>query len=341
MKHWGVVSLVLGLWVVARPAAADVTTRLIYVRTPHSASCPDQPALEKAVTARLGRDPFSIWGENTIIATVFASGGALRAKAELVDAQGLLRGSREVYGRSSECDELILALALAISITLDPMSLPPPLPAKSESQPVPEPEAAAAESAPKTVDSPAPLVVAGTDERGLVRGPADATALPIAYRAHGALFGGFAVLPSAVPGARFGLTLAKQGWLAGIEGSLLLPVSETQADGGEAVLSLWLANFYPCLSVARGFFACALGSFGQLAGEGRGIVNSNQETRWYAALGARVWAEFPLGRNWAAVAQGDLLGTLTRPAFQLNHAEVWKPPPLSGAVGLGLAVRFL
>src|SRR5690349_18574327 len=101
------------------PSFARVPTRLVYARTPEASDCPDEPALAAAVAARLGYEPFSPWGDQTILATVMRRGGALVGRAELIDHDGIAQGSREV--QNPQCNELILALALAISITLDPL----------------------------------------------------------------------------------------------------------------------------------------------------------------------------------------------------------------------------
>ncbi len=320
-------------WLLApAPAEADVPTRLVYVRTPEAAACPDQEALQKAVEARLGHDPFSIWGENTIIATVSARGNALKARAELVDGAGVLRGSRDVVGRASDCDELILALALAISITLDPMQVPVPAPAAPEpeeppSDPEPAPAPEQVEPAPVQPRRPVPVAVR-RDESSVWRG-------------YASLFGSIGALPRPSPGARVGLSIQRRGLRAGVEAGGLLPAPEEQRGDDRVVISLWLGNIYGCAALTARFLGCVLGSYGVFRGRGEGVSAPRTEVVSRAALGTRLAYELPLGARWSLSAHADLLGTLVRPTFTLNGESAWRPPPVSSELGLSLSLRFL
>ena len=330
----------------AVPAAADVPTRLVYVRTPEAAACPDQAALQKAVEARLGHDPFSIWGENTIIATVSAGGGALRARAELVDGAGVLRGSRDVVGRASDCDELILALALAISITLDPMQLPAPADAKlnqvpsvefePEAKPVPEPEPEPeAGSEPERAEQVATRPPIGEDPGPPRRGP------PATWRGYTSLFGSVGALPSPAPGARVGFNFQRGGFRAGVEFGLSAPVPEDHGEGDRVVISLFGGNLYSCLAMSGRIFWCVLGSYGMFRGRGEGVSAPRTEMLPYAAVGTRLAYDLPLGSRWSLAAHTDVLAVLTRPTFTLNGESAWRPPPISAELGLSLSLRFL
>jgi hypothetical protein len=316
----------------AVPASADVPTRLVYVRTPEAAACPDQAVLQKAVESRLGHDPFSIWGENTIIATVSAGGGTLRARAELVDGAGVLRGSRDVVGGASDCHELILALSLAISITLDPMQLAVPSAAALE------PEEAARDSEP----APAPEQVEPAPVRP--RRPVPAAmrrAEPSVWRGYASLFGSIGALPRPSPGARVGLSFQRRGLRAGVEAGGLLPAPEEQREDDRVVISLWEGNIYGCAALSARFLGCVLGSYGVLRGRGEGVSSPRTEMVSRAALGTRVAYELPLGARWSLSAHADLLGTLVRPMFTLNGESAWRPPPVSSELGLSLSLRLL
>jgi len=95
--------LLLACLLVPRLSWGQVPTRLVYVRSPAASDCPEQSALEAAVATRLGYDPFSPWGDQTIIATISRSMGSLVARAELVDHGGIEQGSRQVQTGLSDC----------------------------------------------------------------------------------------------------------------------------------------------------------------------------------------------------------------------------------------------
>jgi hypothetical protein len=73
-------------------AFAGVPTRLVYARAPSARECPDEPALASAVAARLGYDPFSPWGDQTILATISRVNGGLIGHAQLIDHDGIAQG---------------------------------------------------------------------------------------------------------------------------------------------------------------------------------------------------------------------------------------------------------
>ena len=81
---------------------ARVPTRLVYARAQSAKDCPDEPALVDAVAARLAYDPFSPWGDQTILATVSRVGSTVLGRAELIDHDGIAQGSREVKVRNGD-----------------------------------------------------------------------------------------------------------------------------------------------------------------------------------------------------------------------------------------------
>src|SRR6185369_2515507 len=58
----------VGVSVVPSLCSARVPTRLVYSRTQSASDCPDEAALAAAVATRLGYEPFSPWGDQTIVA---------------------------------------------------------------------------------------------------------------------------------------------------------------------------------------------------------------------------------------------------------------------------------
>ena len=116
----------------AQAALATPSARLVYTRSEDAASCPDEAALRKAVETRFGYDPFFAWARQTVVAQISREGARYVARVQLVDEQGLARGTRELRSDEDDCAEVFDAAALAISIALDASATPtapdPPTP---------------------------------------------------------------------------------------------------------------------------------------------------------------------------------------------------------------------
>jgi len=314
---------------------ARVPTRLVYARTPAASDCPDEPSLAAAVAARLGYDPFSPWGDQTILATVTRSGDALVAHAELIDHDGITQGSREV--RNSECKELILALALAISITLDPLRTEPSVEdPPSEAPPVPS-------SDPPSPPLPAPAIApppASTRAEPRSIRSAQRAKQPTTWYVTAAAIGALEAAPHFAFGGRLALTARRGRWALGLEGWSILPSVQSAPNGGEVRVKLVSATVAPCLRLVGQLSVCALGSLGSLGAEGRGIDAPRSEHVLHAGAGGRGSFVVPLGPSLELVANADLLATVNRPHFQLDGAEVWRPGPLVALLGIGASARF-
>jgi hypothetical protein len=321
---------------IAGPAQGGVSARLIYSRSRPAAACPDQQALERAVAARLGYNPFVGWAEQTIVAEVTSSGDALRARAQLVGKDGVVQGSRELTGSIAQCEDLIASLALAISITLDPMSLT----SGASASTAPEP--------PGTTPLPPVAVVGEPNARATVDSPASSASRPRNDSPSPALSGaaelgpfvGFGFLPNAAPGIRGGARLASGRLSLGLDVAWLLASTEAATDGGSVQASLLLASVFPCVDIGP-IATCALASIGRLHGTGQGVDLPREESRLYAALGLRAIGAMALGSGWALVVHGDAEKALTFPMFQLNGRDVWRPSSFVASTGIALSLRFL
>ncbi len=319
------------------PSVARVPTRLVYARTPAASDCPDESALAAAVAARLGYEPFSPWGDQTILATVTRNGGALVGHAQLIDHDGIAQGSREV--RNPECSELILALALAISITLDPLHAATSTPAEPEPPAAPPPAAddvaTPADAAPPVATPPA---VARQD-----RAPAGKVGTAgerVTWHVGAAAIGALEAAPHLAFGGRLALAARRGRWALGVEGWSTLPSAQAGADGGEVQVSLVSAALTPCFRLVGGFSLCALGSLGAMHAEGRGVDAPRTDNVLHATAGGRALLALPLGSTFELSANLDLAATLNRPRFQLDSAEVWRPAPLLALLGIGAGARF-
>jgi hypothetical protein len=329
---WLSASLVgAGLLLIRAPSHARVPTRLVYSRTQSARDCPDEAALAAAVAARLGYEPFSPWGDQTILATITRNGGVLSGRAELIDHDGIAQGSREVRLSKPECDELILALALAISITLDPLHLEAPVPSPAE---IPAPPPAVPENGEplaETAAAPSPPVT-------LDRAPVPARERRA--QPQSAAMGALNVGPQFVMGGRLGVMAKRGRWALGVEAWSTFPSARATAEDGEVRVRLLSAALTPCLRLVGGFSLCALGSVGSMRAEGRGVEAPRVENVLHAAVGGRGLFVWPLGNSFELLANADLAATLHRPRFQLDDAEIWRPGPALALVGIGAAARF-
>lgn len=318
------------------PSFARVPTRLVYSRTPAASDCPDEAALAAAVAARLGYEPFSPWGDQTILATVTRSGSMVVGRAELIDHDGIAQGSREV--KNPECSELLLALALAISITLDPLHVEP----TAENKPVLSPEPPAthepeAPSEPVPDDAPAPAIVPAEPPSKRV---AEAVHKPMTWHASAAAMGALEAAPRLAFGGKLGVAARLGRWSLGVEAWSTLPATQAGALGGEVRVRLLSGALTPCLRVVNGLSVCALGSLGSMRAEGRGVDAPRTETVLHATAGGRAQFVWPLGSRFELLANADLAATLNRPRFQLDQAEVWRPGPVLALLGIGASARF-
>jgi hypothetical protein len=122
-----------------------------------------------------------------------------------------------------------------------------------------------------------------------------------------------------------------------VEASGTFPAARTVDIAGASVTvsaSLLSLAFAPCVhrSVVA---ACAIGLVGALEG-----TASSRDTTAYAAAGARVEAEIPLGGAWLLRPHLGGLATITRTSLQVSGQTAWETPPLSGTLGLAILTYF-
>jgi hypothetical protein len=325
-----------GALLTAAPSFARVPTRLVYSRTPAASDCPDEATLAAAVAARLGYEPFSPWGDQTILATVTRSGGIVVGRAELIDHDGIAQGSREV--KNPECSELLLALALAISITLDPLHVEP----VAEIKPVFPPEAAAPPQEPQAPTEPRPQLA----EAPVARAERPSTRVvetlrePVTWHVAAAAIGALEAAPQLALGGRLAVAARLGRWSLGVEAWSTLPTTQANVLGGEVRVRLLSAALTPCFRLVGGLSFCALGSLGSMRAEGRGVETPRTENVLYATAGGRALFALPVGERFELLANADLAATLNRPRFQLDQAEVWRPGPVVALLGIGASARF-
>jgi hypothetical protein len=211
-------------------------------------------------------------------------------------------------------------MALAICIAVDPFVLSRPPPSAC-------PACAACPACPTC---PPPIAPA----------PAPPPRTPIRFRVGAGLQVGLGATPSLGSlGVTVQAQLRRRVFGFGLEGRVDPRLGSAGGTVGGVGATLLMGMVVPCAHW-RWLGFCALGGVGALQGTGVGVSAPRQATTFYAAVGARLAAEIPLGRVLALELHLDGLATLTRTRLELDGGEVWVTPPLSGALGATLQVRF-
>jgi hypothetical protein len=322
-------------------AQAGASAHLVYVRGPGAESCPGEEAVRKAVSTRLGYDPFFAWAHDTLFVEITGSGDAYRASVKLVGDDNRLRGARDLAVKSESCGAVIGALGLTISLTIDPSSLvapPSPEPAasaqKAESpvEPAPSPPAAAV---------PAPAVEATTTpahDRAFTEPPvADRIR---AYVGLGVL-GSLGAEPSASAGASLFIGGSWRSLSLDLEARGDLPTTAaSDAPPSRVQASLLAGSMVPCFHLAPAF-GCAVVEVGRVDATSVGTSTPKDAAGLWMGAGGRAGIELNLGRDWLLRGYGELLGTVVRDTLLIGGAPAYAFPPVSGDLGIALAWRFL
>lgn len=321
------------LWVavlIALPAHATPSMRLTYERGEDAERCPDETALRKGVEQRLGYDPFFPWADRTIVARIHGDKGKLLGTVELVDAQGIVRGSRELSAPTEQCGELISGMSLAISIAIDPASVDRVRAASATTSPseddsVAEWSAARAEEAPpKPVDKP---TVRRTPR------PRPAPATPLQFEVGGGADVGVEVAPAVALGPVIEAAIRRRSWSLGVEGRFLFGIGTT-LRGVDVSSSVLEAAVRGCLSFQIPF-VCAVASVGRLA-----VSGQRSDETLVARVGPRIGAEIALSRELALAVHADLAVNLGTQVVRVGAEDTWTSSRVAGLGGISLRGRF-
>jgi hypothetical protein len=322
----------------ASTASAAPQARLVYGRGAGASACADEDALRRAVAARVKYDPFFPWAPRTVVVSITERDARLVARVELFDDRGQTEGTRELASSSSDCATLFDTLALTISIAIDPRVLTGPVTAPPAPAPMQE--------APAGVDHPAPRddarVAADHDpEEAPPADPASASAprdWPD-FRLSAGARGVLGTQPSPTGGLAIGGALVFRRASIGVELGADWPTSADAPGGGRARAWVGSASLLPCahLSLLRG---CAVATAGRLEASGVGVAAAETRAAVYLALGARLAFEVPVAPRLALFAHADLMASMSRPTLRVGADDVWRAPPLSSALGIGVAAFF-
>jgi hypothetical protein len=202
---------------------ATPSSRLTYERGIGAELCPDESTLRRAVEQRLGYDPFFPWADRTMVARIRADATGLHGTVELLDAAGLVQGSRELSAPAPECAELVAGMALAISIAIDPTSVDRTRSPGERPEPTDDTATDWASARTEEAKSERALLPAARD---VPRPPArrETTATPFVPELDAGVAGAIGLVPGRALGPIVGAALRKGAWSFGLEGRYLFSV---------------------------------------------------------------------------------------------------------------------
>lgn len=334
-------------------ALVVATTWTLSVETAADAqTCPDQQRLRRAISERLGRDPFVEPGLGDELANPFApardskqlvvrfSRGASQHEAQVVllDASSKETGRRDLQSSASDCAELAQAVVLACAIVIDPLTLtrpaavdagvPLPTPTEPPNAPRPPP-VVPVPVVPQPQPTPAPVIVTPRP------------AAPPASPNHTILIGATAglstgLVPEAVMqldaqatwSTRWSLVSARLGsTFGGGLGVSTGTVHALVAGGGIAGCGKWTVVGL-CLDTMLGVAHAWAWN----------LPNARAEGRFFSAIGLGPVLDLPLGDLFQL--RVNLTGWL-RPitVLRAGNSTVWQSSPFALTATVGLHVR--
>jgi hypothetical protein len=224
----------------AAPARAEppAVFELSVTRAEGAGSCPSGNELERRVSARLGRVPFTSRAEQAIEATLSRRDDTWRAEIRLRDADGIIRGERQIDANGQDCEALAEAATLAIALTIDPDApLTAPARASGVAESLTPPAAPATTAAEDCSATPCPVPPPCPEPR--CAPPVAPPTIAAALRA--ALSGGL------IPGPAPGVALSTEAGLERIRGTLgVLFLPETDASDPRFAFGLTTAALGAC-----------------------------------------------------------------------------------------------
>jgi hypothetical protein len=315
----------LAAGVFPRLARAEEQARLVYVRSEGAEACPDEVALRLRVVARLSYDPFSPRASRVVVARIDAAPKSLHGSVELVDAQGMSSGKRELSSTRENCDELARAMALSISLAIDP---------EREQAPRREPPAEpAVPPGPPSAPPPAPLRQDSPQSFPAPRASSFFGAV--------ALVGVAGALPAPALGGLGSLGFRSRYFSAALEGRALWSLERELSPRGHVRGSLVGPGLSACGQLSH-FGGCLVAVAAVQALESSGVSAGQARSAAFVGLGPRLtFRSSAPPQSLAFTASLEGLWSLTRNSAQFSGAEIWKTPALSGAAMIGIDLPFL
>jgi hypothetical protein len=293
--------LVFVLAVGGSAAAAPRPTALSWIRETGAESCPDPEQVRRAVASRLGSEPFDDQADTRITAHLSPGERGLVGTLEVTGRDGTPLGRRELSSPTGDCAELSAAMELAIAIAIDPQYL-------RRRPETAAPAVAIAAPGPHFVGAVGALLAAGLS-------------------------------PSVIaPGAAVHLSLEWPRFSLGIDGRADFAPS-VEFAGGRVSTSVLLGSASPCVRLWR-VDACAVISVGALQVTSDLGGPQRRQSGPLVLAGGRAQLPIELTESLSLRPFFDVQAVLTRTSFLSGSTAVWVTPPVVGALGLALGVRF-
>lgn len=312
--------------------------RFTYARGRGAERCPSPEAVRDAVSARLGYVPFDEHARARIDLRIDRAARGVRALVSWLDADEHTLGERELHGSLDRCDQLVEDASLTISIAIDA------LPREAPSAPAAAPN----ESVSTTTTSVVNVELVTTSAPTPVGRPPPMA--PTAPRGELWAVGGGALSLGTQPSPGLGATLelgARWRSIAlGVEGRFDAPTAVTsQSGGGTTSTSRQSLTALPCAivrldSTTLRLGVCASASIGWLSGRGQNVTSPREDSTWLASAGARVFLGFALASHLELRLRAELHAAVRRAVVHLDGAVAWEESPITGSLGIGVAVRF-
>jgi hypothetical protein len=323
---------------ISATALAAPISRLTYAKGSGADSCPGPMQLRLAVIARLGYDPFSVTANQTVIANIVRDGETLRAKIDLVNAEGSSQGVRQLTSPLDRCSELIRAMALSISIALDPeaalghQEAPPTAAGASDDTPK------ALRHGPELSGEQAPTHEAVPEKSHMGRAIRYFTGLGV----H-ATFG-------QAPGIGYGSDLFIGGRIWRFSLAFEGRIDALQTDqvnqppiNGEVGAMFLLASVVPCLHWGP-VAACGVASTGVIRARSNRVSHPATDSAQYSVVGARLGLDLPVSGAWSLMLHADGQVPIPKQTIEINENSTvynaWQSSSLAGLVGVALAVHY-
>ncbi|MBL8684180.1 MAG: hypothetical protein JNK05_33710 [Myxococcales bacterium] len=326
---------------VAVPASGqerEDNVRFAWVRDEGAETCPDATVVRRAVSDRVGRDPFSERARTSIDAIVRRNSQGFVARFFVRGASDEPLGTREFTSAAPTCEPIVEALALALAIVIDPTVALRPEPLVSTSivraSVTPSPIAAVPRRSPSLT-----LTALPTSRSQM------ALALSLSFDA------ALGVLPTVGFGPALDAHLRFSRWIAADLSSRWLAEQRTSTALSDYALSMASSSASVCVdplgstSASRASFAaCAALSAGAISASALRQRAIEGGVRPWVALGpalrgqlrvvgplvleARLGATFALARNAYLEESGE----------PVTSATVFEQPLVGGYASLGFGV---
>jgi hypothetical protein len=145
------------------------------------------------------------------------------------------------------------------------------------------------------------------------------------------------LLPALGGGASFSTAFRWPSLSVAIEARMLTSLADTFADGVLVHASLAMPTLDICGH--RGALSvCAVFDAGELRITSDPGVSIQARQPWVSSVGLRVGGDWRFSEQLSLRGFAELHTNHSRPSLWVNNREVWRVPPLSGVVGVGLVL---